>query len=444
MLTSCFALAFFMHAGFARAVERDDFLAVAPAYETHEWVCSVQNTTGVDCPSGYSSDFTPGTYYGLPYDWGGWVTLDEYDSDLADGQGAGSHSSDGVLSCTTGLDCSGYVSILWKLPYKIGTSTIHGVSDAIDARDMFPGDVYNKAGSHVIMWTGKDTNGDALITESSGTCNGVCGRAVSFSYFGSYVPRSPFATHVQTATVGNAVGTVADPVVINSLPFRDWRNTREATSDIFDSYSTALNVDESGPEIIYTVDLPSPGEVRASLIDAPGSDVDLHLLSSADSNDCLARAHIDLVHTVSQGGKYYIVADTFVGSGGTEYPGAYVLDVSFSASDADSDTDADSDSDGDADSDADSDADGDADGDSDSDGDADSDTDSDADGDGDSDADGDSDGDTDTDEIEDGGPSADTSSNNSSDDDCGCLAVGQTHPGGMPAVIITLFADYFL
>jgi len=341
-----------------RAVERSVFLAIAPLYEEHEWVCTEQNTTGVDCPYGYISDFTPGTYNGLPYDWGGFVTLDEFDADIAAGEGAGSHSDDGVLSCTTGLDCSGYVSILWEMPVKYGTSTLLDVTDEIDARDMWPGDVFDLVGSHVIMWVRKDDAGDAWITEASGTCNGVCGRSVSWSYFGGYVPLRPDVEWVQTATVGSYLGTVDDPIPIDGFPFRDWRNTRQAVSDVFDSYSAAPDMDESGPEFVYVFEVAGAGTLTASVIDAPQVDIDLQLLGSLDADDCLARAHIDLEHEIAAAGTYYLTADTWVGSDATEYAGAFVLDVDFSgAVDADTDTDTDVDSDSDSDSDSDGDAD---------------------------------------------------------------------------------------
>lgn len=385
----------------AFAVERSALLANAPLYEEHEWSCGETNHWGADCPSTYESDFCPGSYVGLPYDWGGFVTWDEFDDDLAQGQGAGSHSWHGVLSCTTGLDCSGYVSILWETPWKYGTSTLPQISDAIDARDMWPGDVYNDAGSHVIIWVGKDDGGAAVITESSGTCNGVCRRSVAWSYFGAYTPRAAWDSYVQTATWGSFAGTAEDPVPIDALPFRDWRNTRYAASDIFDFYSAAPTVDESGPEVIYELELSGAGTLTASVLDAPGADVDLHLLGSLDADDCLGRAHIDLEVAVPAAGTYYLTVDSWVGSDQTVYSGAYVLDVGFAAADLDADTD------------------GDADGDTDGDGDAD--------GDSDSDVDADADADADDDDVGDG--------NASSGDSCGCRAAGARRLPGLLALV---------
>lgn len=386
----------------AGAAERGVMLGIAPLYEDHEWTCTDTNHWGVGCPTSYESDWCPGTYVGLPYDWGGWSTVDEFDADIAAGLGAGSHSSDGSLACTTGVDCSGYVSLLWETPWKYGTSTLPDISDAIDARDMWPGDVYNDAGSHVIMWVGKDTAGDAVITESSGTCNGVCGRSVAWSYFGSYTPRVAWTEYVQTATVGTAAGTADDPIVIDAIPFRDWRNTRYAESDIFDFYSAAPDVDESGPESIYEVALPSAGTLTASVLDAPGADVDLQLLSALDADACLGRANIDLEVAIAAAGTYYLTVDSWVGSDATVYSGAYVLDVDFAAApDGDADTDTDADADGGPDSGPDTDTD----------------TDSDSDSDSDSDADGSS----------------------GSDGGCGCAAAGVSPASGLLALVLFSF-----
>jgi hypothetical protein len=411
------ALAVAAIASSAGAVDRDEILATAPLYYDHEWTCTSTNHTGTDCPSSYTSDFCPGTYSypGLPYDWGGYVTVEQFDADIADGLGAGSHSSDGVLDCTTGVDCSGYVSELWECGHQ-STSTIPDISTAIDTRDMWPGDVFNDAGSHVIMWIDKGAGGEMMITESSGTCDGVCYRAWSIS--GSYTPRRPSTAYVQTPTVGSYEGTTDDPIPIDALPFRDYRNTRVATSSVFDTYSAAPSTDESGPEYIYQIDLPSAGTVTAHVLDAPGADIDLHLLSALDASECLGRADIDLSVAVDTAGTYYLTADSW---NGTDYAGAYVLDVDFSAGgDTDSDTDTDTDSDTDSDSDADADSDTDADSDGDSDGDSDSDTDGDSGSDSDSDSDSNGAGD------------------GRHDDGCGCLVVGRERPGTEPDGVLAM------
>ncbi len=341
------------------AVERGQMLSNATDYEQHQWVMEPENLIA-DCapPGEWSCTVCElGDHVGLPYCWGGDVTLDEFDDHLANDYAAGSAASGNFPDCTTGVDCSGYVSRLWELPWHYSTSTIPDISDAIDSTNMHPGDVYNAAGSHVIMWVGKDESGEAVITESGYLCMGVCQAVVGWSHFTGYTPRRAPSDYVETATVGTYEGTVDDPILIENLPFRDWRNTNEATGDDFDFYSAAPDMDESGPEYIYEIELTESGTLTAHVLDAPGADIDLHLLASLDADDCLARAHIDLEHSIEEAGTYYIVADSFVGTDTTVYSGAYVLDVSFEAGGEDAGPDADTDVDSDSDSDADDDQD---------------------------------------------------------------------------------------
>jgi hypothetical protein len=400
------ALSLLVASAQALAVDRTTIVDVtAPGFEQHVWTCSAQNVTGVDCPAGYQSDWAAGdTDMGLPYDWGGSITVAQFDIDLANGLGAGSHSADGESDCNTGVDCSGYVSILWESGHY-STSTIPDITDEVDTRDMWPADVYNDAGSHVIMWVDKDSDGLAVISESSGTCDGVCRRSVDWSYFDAYVPRGAPTEHVTTPTMGTNAGTSEDPIPIDALPYRDYRNTRLATSDEFDNYSCAADVVESGPEYVYEIALPSSGTLTAHVLDAPAADIDLQLLSALDANACLGRANIDLSVAVDAAGTYYLTADSWVGSDATEYAGAYVLDVDFAAADADSDADTDADTDSDADSDTD--------------------------GDSDSDADSDTDGDSDSDADSDGGVGCP----NRADDGCGCAAAGARRDAGLLEIL---------
>ena len=62
-----------------------------------------------------------------------------FESKLEKGLGAGSHKRDGVLACTTGQDCSGFVGRVWGAAKKYSTSTIHQISKPIDFDDLQPG-----------------------------------------------------------------------------------------------------------------------------------------------------------------------------------------------------------------------------------------------------------------------------------------------------------------
>jgi len=316
-------------AGPALGISRQEIVDGAPAFEDHAWTCGSENLTA-SCADGswVPAVSSTGPQLGLPYCWGGWVTIDQFDQQIADGYGAGSMPYGLFLGCTTGVDCSGYVSQLWQHPVKLGTATIPNVSVEIDTTEMLPGDVFNAAGSHVIMYLGEEPNGEVLVTESttSSACMGVCRRARSWSVFSGYVPRAYFYAGVESSTAG---GTTDDLIPIEAFPYQDTRNTEEAQSDEFDFYSEAPETDETGPEYIYVFHVAEGGTLTATVLDGAGVDIDIHLLGSLDADDCLARDDTEFTVEITDPGTYYLVADTYVGESATEYTGAYLLDADF-------------------------------------------------------------------------------------------------------------------
>ncbi len=313
----------------AFAISRADIVAGAPAFEDHAWTCGPDNLTAECADSSWDPAVTTvGPQVGLPYCWGGWVTIDEFDQQIAAGYGAGSLPVGLFLDCTTGVDCSGYVSQLWQHPHKLGTATIPEVSFEVATTEMQPGDVFNDANHHVIMFLGKDPSGDALVTESTNAtaCLGVCRRVRPWSAFAGYVPRAYMYADLEQAP---GAGTVSDPIRIAAFPFKDWRDTSEATSDVFDAYSTAPDVDEGGPEFLYVFDAATGGTLTVSVVDGAGGDIDIHLLSGPSADACLTRDDTDITYEIPGAGTYYLVADTYVGSSGTEYTGAYWLEATY-------------------------------------------------------------------------------------------------------------------
>lgn len=122
-------------------------------------------------------------------------------------------------------------------------------------------------------------------------------------------------------------GTVDCPIVIDEFPRLDARDTMLAPADAFDSYACAPATDESGREFVYRIDVPSEGIVTAWVDSAPGVDVDVHLLGSADPDDCLTRDNITVGWRVPAG-SVYLVVDTWVDAG-QELAGGYDLRVDF-------------------------------------------------------------------------------------------------------------------
>ncbi|MFN3199077.1 MAG: murein L,D-transpeptidase catalytic domain family protein [Bradymonadia bacterium] len=93
----------------------------------------------------------------------------------------------------------------------------------------------------------------------------------------------------------------------------------------FDAYGCAPDTDESGPEVMYRLDLAEGGFLALELGDMQmGADVDIHLLEADDPTACIDRGHWRAGQWLPAG-RYWLVADTWVDEVGTAYPGAYTL-----------------------------------------------------------------------------------------------------------------------
>lgn len=119
-------------------------------------------------------------------------------------------------------------------------------------------------------------------------------------------------------------GTIADPLLIPSLPFTDLRASSDGAAD-FDAYPGCnATQDESGPEVVYRLDLADQTQLRATVHDLDAVDVDLHIIDDSGTPDgCLARAH-RIIDILLPPGVYYVVLDTFV-SGGTPLSGEFIM-----------------------------------------------------------------------------------------------------------------------
>lgn len=327
-LLACMAL--FPMARDASALTREQVLEHAAAYAEHLWECSLDNTVlPANCDDEWICDWAPGTYVGLPYDWGGYKTIEEFDQDLVDGLGAGSHKWHGVLWCTTGLDCSGFVSQCWEAPH-LSTSTMFVVAEEIDPDDILPADAYNKAGSHIVLWVGRADNGAPVFYEAAGNpVNKVrLNEGASWSYLSGYLP-------IRLSTLGDVPplteGTPDNPIEIHAFPFADDNNTILSPSKQWDAYSCAPDKREWGPEIVYHFFVAMGGDLTVSVTDPAGVDVDVHLLSAPDPDACLIRNDKTFTATLTGAGDYWIAADSWTDPQGTSYPGSYHLDVDFTA-----------------------------------------------------------------------------------------------------------------
>lgn len=304
----------------AFAIDRETVLDSAAAYTTHEWTMTSVNETAT-CSASYVSDYTAGTYRGVPYDWGGYYTLDEYDAAIAAGLGAGSHSWHGILDCTAGVDCSGFVSEIWETPHQ-STSTFYQVSSDIGVNDLVRADAVDEVGSHMVLWAYQTGGGTPVFYEAAGSAQKARLNATSgWSYLDGFQP-----IRFDSIEDGPSTGTVVAPREIAAFPFEDARWTAGAASDAIDHYSCAPTTDESGPEVLYHFSVREAGLLHAVVSDDSGVDIDVHVLTAPNGDACIARDDSEVSVEVGPG-DVWLALDTYVSS--REFPGPFLLDATF-------------------------------------------------------------------------------------------------------------------
>lgn len=160
-------------------VTRAEAMAVAVRYASHAWVGELRNVrhgrdgagVQVDTPdmSYHKSGFVPGYWqpgavsYGVPYQWGGFSSLEAFDAGLRAGRAAGDVYTEekralldaGVSAEAVGIDCSGLVSRCWGLPRSFSTRELGNLCEVLGSwQDLRPGDVLNVSNGHVVLFSG--------------------------------------------------------------------------------------------------------------------------------------------------------------------------------------------------------------------------------------------------------------------------------------------------
>jgi hypothetical protein len=154
------------------SVTRDEAIELADRYFHHAWKPSTKNVMHGDDPKGVRVDtpdagFSPGWWrpdqinIGLPYKWGGFSSIEEFDLGLASGKYAGDawtdarEKADGGPASdeAVGVDCSGFVSRCWKLPEQYSTQFLPGLCDSLPEMSALKrGDLIDKPGVHCLLF----------------------------------------------------------------------------------------------------------------------------------------------------------------------------------------------------------------------------------------------------------------------------------------------------
>jgi hypothetical protein len=125
------------------------------------------------------------------------------------------------------------------------------------------------------------------------------------------------------------VGSYDCPHEMRSFPFVHQGNTEANGGSTHDVYNCS-DADESGPEVVYVLNIRETGtlSISVSTEDDDTVDPDIHLLTGNDSDACLARGHRHIDQRVTPG-RYLVVVDTWVNADGAALSGAYRLNVGF-------------------------------------------------------------------------------------------------------------------
>ena len=164
---------------FGPPVTREEILAKAEAFRRHRWFAEARHVRHGDDPDGIRVDtpdvslpgdgrlrpdgwWRPGQWNeGIPYQWGGFSSLSEFDEGLRRGLAAGDvytpakrrHLNDAVSRHAVGLDCSGFISRVWRLPRHHSTRELEGLSQRLPGYDdLQPGDILNRWNDHVVLF----------------------------------------------------------------------------------------------------------------------------------------------------------------------------------------------------------------------------------------------------------------------------------------------------
>lgn len=152
-------------------VNRSLIQSTAYSYWNRTWYCSQSNynTTGGSIRPRYITAPNQ-NYQCVPYCWGGWDSLGNFQSRQESGWTCGNINTSGYyISGTCGVDCSGYVQRCWGISdQKYNTTMLDGsnISYRIPATSLKYGDAWNSSG-HIMLYHQRDGYGNYILYEAT-------------------------------------------------------------------------------------------------------------------------------------------------------------------------------------------------------------------------------------------------------------------------------------
>ncbi|HEU4507605.1 MAG TPA: hypothetical protein VFR78_05150, partial [Pyrinomonadaceae bacterium] len=138
-------------------VTRKQIAAMAEKYLANKVFLKAENIDEVGACDGRKKPHylrEPKEYPSVPYDWGGFDTVESFNQLMSENNKAGDITSAGNYDCSRGIDCSGFVLRCWGFKDRGGlyTGNLANISGEINILELLPGDILNLAGSHVVLF----------------------------------------------------------------------------------------------------------------------------------------------------------------------------------------------------------------------------------------------------------------------------------------------------
>ncbi|PIU90282.1 MAG: hypothetical protein COS63_03600, partial [Anaerolineae bacterium CG06_land_8_20_14_3_00_57_67] len=147
--------------GVKACVSRNTIISTASSYRNNSKYLSSTNINGA-CSGRQKPRYLggAGTYSSVSYDWGGFDTVSGFNGYMYPNTYKAGDINTTEESCSRGVDCSGFVSRTWQLTSKHSTCTLENISTQLPSKnDMLRGDIYNKCGDHVVLFSSFGSDG---------------------------------------------------------------------------------------------------------------------------------------------------------------------------------------------------------------------------------------------------------------------------------------------
>lgn len=223
---------------------RDEMYNAAMAYVNNRTYLSATNINSGTCTGrGKPRYLGSANYYSsVPYDWGGYDTVSEFNSYMSQNYVAGDIDDAGSESCSRGVDCSGFVSRVWNTS-RYTTSSLPNISTKIARTELQRGDIINlvsSTGSHVAMFDGLASDGGVYTIEA--TAYNKYDRVVNI--YNGWTRFNGYSFYRYNNVCGTTSTTPARPVVSSSL------RLSSSSAKVGDTLSATFTITNRGGQSI--------------------------------------------------------------------------------------------------------------------------------------------------------------------------------------------------